>query len=344
VRYLIPPLIALAASLARWLQQGQKNLYTMRETRYYAPDPDLGWKLVEHGPPRLGLEVLGAMAAWTVGIGAAAWLISWRERRRGTRLGALRIALWVAAALPLAVPAWAFSHGWLPTGAQTRAPEGVAEVAAGVVDGGLPGLPAGTWTLLEHPGTSVTAMIDAGGEQFEARFTRVHGWWRADPSDLRQPMTAELYVDTKDVDTGIDLRSKHAREDYLQGEKFPRIVFKLERVLGAQARGNEVAFRAAGKVEFVGGVHPVEITGTLRAPDAAARGRLGLPADVPILLVEARFEIRIADTALAPDRGDFGKDTIPLRVNLVMRPSVVVQDHWQDQGQDTGHQNPPGGN
>ena len=144
-------------------------------------------------------------------------------------------------------------------------------------------------------------------------------------------MTAEMYVETKDVDTGIDLRSKHAREEYLQGEKFPRVVFRLERVLGAQARGNEVAFRAAGKVEFVGGAHPVEVTGTLRAPDAAARQRLGLPADVPVLVTEARFEIRIADTALAPDRGDFGKDTIPLRVNVMMRPQVE------------GHHSPPGG-
>jgi polyisoprenoid-binding protein YceI len=333
--YLIWPLVSLVASVARWLVQGQKNLYTMRETRYYAPDPDLGWKLVEHGPPRLGLELIGVMAAWTVGIGAAAWLVSYLERRRGRRLGPLRIGLWIAAALPLAVPVWAFAQGWLPRGAQTRVPEGVAEVAAGVVDGGLPGLPAGTWTIIEHAGTSATATIDAGGEQFEARFKRVHGWWRADPSDLRQPMTAEIYVDTSDVNTGIDLRSKHAREEYLQGEKFPRIVFRLERVLGAQARGNEVAFRATGKVEFVGGTHPVEVTGTLRAPDPAARQRLGLPADVPLLLVEARFEIRIADTALAPDRGDFGKDTIPLRVNVMMRPDVIVQDQ--------GHQNPPGG-
>jgi hypothetical protein len=48
-----------------------------------------------------------------------------------------------------------------------------------------------------------------------------------------------------------------------------------------------------------------------------------------VLLVEATFDVRIADTALAPDRGDFGKDTIAVRVNLVMLP---------------GHPSPSGGN
>ncbi len=326
---LLGPFVAIATGLARWLMQGQKNLYTMMHTRYYAPDPDLGWRVVTDGPPRLGLEVLGVVATWAVGVVAIALLVErWARLARWRR--PLRAGLLVASALPLAVPAWAFSRGWLPAGAQVTAPKGVVEPPAGTVDGGLPGLPAGTWTVVPHAGTSVTATVDAGGEDFEARFRRVDGWWRGAPADVRQPTSAELSVPAADVDTGIDMRSKHAREDYLQAERFPRITFALKRVVGAtQAARDTVAFRAEGELGFIGRTHPVAVTGTLRAPDAAARGRLGFAPDAPVLLVEAALEIRIADTELAPDRGDFGKDTIAIRVNLVLQP---------------GHPSAPGGN
>jgi polyisoprenoid-binding protein YceI len=330
-RYALLPLVAVAAGLARWLVQGQRNLYTMMHTRYYAPDPDLGWRFVTDGPPRLGLEAIGAIASYTVGLLVTARIVDrWGRLARWRRT--LRGVLWVASALPLAVPAWAFARGWLPAGAQITAPKGVGEVQDGVAEGGLPGLPAGTWTVVPHAGTSVTATIDAGGEDFEARFPKVTGWWRGAPGDLRQPMTAELSVAAADIDTGIELRSKHAHEEYLQGAKFPRITFALKRVVGATVAGGAVTFRAEGELGFIGRTHPVVVTGTLRAPDAAGRTRLGsqlgFGADAAVLLVEAAFDVRIADTALAPDRGDFGKDTIAVRVNLVMLP---------------GHPSSPGG-
>ena len=323
-RFAVLPFIAVATGIARWLAQGQRNLYTMMRTRYYAPDPDLGWRVVDDGPPRLGLEVLAAIAGIMVGLVLAAWIIDRWARLRPWRRG-LRGALWVASALPLAVPMWAFARGWLPAGAQMTAPAGVAEAPAGVVDAALPGLPAGTWVVAEHAGTSVTATIDAGGEDFEARFPRVHGSWRGAPADLTQPMAAELWVAAADVDTGIDMRSKHAREDYLHADKFPRITFALTRVTGATAAaGGAVAFRAEGEVGLIGRTHPVAVTGTLRAPDAAARTRLGFAGDAPLVLVEAAFDLRIADTELAADRGDFGKDTIGVRVNLVLRPGHPI--------------------
>src|SRR5262249_24772572 len=209
LRVALLPLVAIATGTVRWLIQGQANLYTMAHTRYYAPDPDLGWRVVADGPPRLGLDGLGAVAAYAAALVAAGAVVE-RWRLPAAWRGALRAVLLVASALPLAVPAWAFARGWLPAGAQTSAPTGVvrdnAEAPASAVEGGLPGLPAGTWTVVPHAGTSVTATIDAGGEDFEARFGRVTGWWRGDPGDLRQPMAAELSVAAAEVDTGIELR------------------------------------------------------------------------------------------------------------------------------------------
>jgi len=78
-----------------------------------------------------------------------------------------------------------------------------------------------------------------------------------------------------------------------------------------------VAFRAHGTLGLIGKSHSIEVTGTLKKPDAAALTRLGLSGE--ILLVQADFEIAIKETALAGDAGDFDSDRIPIHVSLVMR-------------------------
>ena len=69
------------------------------------------------------------------------------------------------------------------------------------------------------------------------------------------------------------------------------------------------------KVE--GGKATIEITGTMKKPDAAALARLNLSGDV--LLVQAEFPVVIKETALAKDAGDFDGEQIPIQVSLVMR-------------------------
>jgi hypothetical protein len=93
----------------------------------------------------------------------------------------------------------------------------------------------------------------------------------------------------------------------------------LRRVAGAQRKSDaEITFRAEGELGLIGKTHAVEVTGAVRVPDEAARGRLGLGAE-PTLLVTASFVVPILETALAPDRGDFDKDKIPVRVSMVLR-------------------------
>jgi len=60
-------------------------------------------------------------------------------------------------------------------------------------------------------------------------------WWRADPSDLRQPMTAEIYVEAKDVIPDRPAVRARARGVSAK-EKFPRVVFRPGTVLGGGAR------------------------------------------------------------------------------------------------------------
>jgi hypothetical protein len=79
-----------------------------------------------------------------------------------------------------------------------------------------------------------------------------------------------------------------------------------------------VAYRAEGTVELMGRRHRVAVTGTLRAPDAAAHRRLQLPEQA-VFLATARLEIKISESALAPDAGDFDRDVVPIDISLVLR-------------------------
>jgi hypothetical protein len=314
------PIVALLAGLLRWLLQGSGNLYTDADRRFYVPDPDLGWRVIENGPPWLGLELLGIIAGVAVGLIAAAWLLRRLEKRRGAPIGWARIGLWIAAALPLAVPVWAFAGGFGPDGAREQLPAGIAQAPTSGIEGSLPGLPAGTYRVQQHSGTSITARISAGGEAFESRFADgIEGSWRGDPGDLKQPMAGEISAATEKVDTGIALRNKHAREEYLKAGEHPRIGFGLTRLVAASpiADGG-IAFRGEGVVSLMGREHPVAVTGTLRAPDAAGKQRLGVAAGAAVLVATAAFELKLRETALAADASDFDGDLIPISASLVL--------------------------
>ncbi len=314
----LPAAAALIAALARWYQQDSQNLYTALEKRFYVPDPDLGWRVSTQHPIWLGLDACAGLAAVLVAVATIGLVIGRRERTRNIRSTPLRVASWTAGTLALAVPAAAFATGPGPLHGRDTLPARAAVLIESGIEGSLDA-PAGTYTVIEHAGTSITAHLSAGGEAFDARFARdITGTWRGSPRDLTRPTHADISVAAAAVDTGIAERSKHAREGYLEAERFPRIAVAIDRVTATRPLGSsELAFRAPGTVQLMGRTHAVEITGTLQKPDAAALERLHLTG--AILLVQADFALAIRETALAPDAADFDGDRIPIHVSLVLR-------------------------
>jgi len=315
---IVLPIAALVAALARWQMQGSGNIYTALDKRFYIPDPDLGWRISTRHPIWLGLEVCAIIAAIVVGLWAGGWIIGRREVRLGHRVTALRAASWFVAGVPLIVPIAAFASGMGPADGLDKLPASTIKgIEAGIT--GILDAPAGRYEVIQHAGTSITAHLSAGQETFDARFDGgIHGAWQGDPHDLTQPVTAEVSALAASVDTGIDLRSKHAREEYLLADKHPRISVTLDRLIAAsQAGANTVAFRAHGTLGLIGKTHSIEVSGTLKKPDAAALTRLGLSGE--ILLVQADFAVVIKETALASDAKTFDGDRIPIQVSLVMR-------------------------
>jgi polyisoprenoid-binding protein YceI len=314
----VVPILALIAALVRWQMQGSRNVYTALDKRFYIPDPDFGWRISPRHPIWLGLEVCALIAAIAVGLIVAGWVIRRRETRTGRRATILRALSWLVGGVSLAVPLAAFASGGAPASAVDTLPEATLRgIAAGIT--GTLEAPAGRYEVLDHPGTSITAHLSAGHETFDARFEHgIRGAWQGDPGDLTRPVASTISVDAASIDTGIDDRSKHAREAYLVADKHPRITVALDKVIAAnQAGPGSVGFRAHGTLGFIGKTHSIEVTGNFKKPDAAALGRLGVSGD--ILLVQADFEIVIKETALASDAGDFDGDRIPIHVSLVMR-------------------------
>jgi hypothetical protein len=296
----VVPLVALVAALTRWKLQGSGNLYTTLNKRLYVPDPDLGWAIAKDDQPIwLGLEVCAMIAGIAIGCVVGGFIIKKLGPKRPRLAKGLWIAAWVAGVATLVVPIAAFASGGGIEGALDTLPGaksgGGIEGISGTLD-----LPIGRYEVVAHAGTSITARVSAGGEAFDALFAGdVKGSFVGNPKDLTKPLTADANVASASVDTGITPRSTSARE-YLQSAKYPRITF-----------------HAAGKIDFVGKQHAVDVTGSLARADDAAKTRLGLTGD--ILLVQADFSIVIKETALAPDAKDFDGDRIPIHVSLVLR-------------------------
>ena len=321
---MVLPIAALIAALVRWQIQGSHNLYTAIAKRFYVPDPDLGWQISPKHPLWIGLELCAVIAAVAAGLAIAGWWLRRREAQLGHRATALRGATWLVGALPLFVPILAFASGGAPPrGLDTLPAETIRGIESGIV--GIIDAPAGRYQVVAHAGTSITARLSAGGETFDARFPAgIQGSWQGDPHDFTRPVTAEVSLDAATVDTGIDLRSKHAREEYLLAERFPKITVALDRVIAASKDGpNAIWFRAHGTLGLIGKTHSIEVTGTMKKADPAALARLQVTAPGgpggDVLLIKAEFPIVIKDTALAKDAGDFDGDQIPIQVSLVMR-------------------------
>lgn len=315
---LIPPVLALAASVARWLMQGSNNLYTTPGKRFYLPDPDLGWRIAPESPAWLGLDAIAALAGFTAALGAVAWFVRQREQTQGRTWSGGRRGLWALSVVTLLVPIWAFTGGTRPEGAREELPAGVIGPSPGGFEGSLAGAPAGTYEVVPDSQSSITARIKAGGEEFDATLTgNLAGTVIFDPRDLEAPVSARVRVDAASVDTGLKMRSEHAAsEDYLDAPKHPEISLEIVRLTSTRqgASTSEIVFWADGALTLMGKRMEVPVQGTVRALDEAGRQRIG--STKPAIVVTAELTLVLADSPLSPQ--DFNRDRIPIRAVLIM--------------------------
>lgn len=307
----------LVASVLRWFAQGSGNLYTALSKRFYVADPDFDWRESTQRPIWVGLEVIALIAGGLVVVIIVGLWIRRRERRLQRRATGLRVLSWLVALAPAVVPIAAFVSGPGPADARETRPEGSIAAPTTGIEGSLQ-LPAGRYDVIAHRGTVVTARIKAGGDEFDAVFTGdPQGSWEADPQSFAAAMSTEVSLAAASVDTGVDLRSEHARGEYLQTAKYPRIGFALLRLVASrQDSPTQVTFRGIGEIEMLAKKTEVEVTGTIEQADDAKKQRLGLGDVAAVALVKAQFILPLKLTALTAN--DYDTDRFPIKVSLVL--------------------------
>lgn len=309
------PALAAALVMLRWFWQGTTTVWTKLSMQLYLPDPDLGWRRSKESFIWLGLDA--ALALFALALGS--YLVLRLVYKRWPQGPGVQWAVWLLLATTLLVPALAFASGHPGKGAR-ETPGGIAvEAPTGGVAASLSGLPAGTYTVIEHRDAAISAQLVAGGEAFEARFAGgLQGVWIADPGDLSQPMQARISVRTDSIETGIPLRNQHALED-LEPASFPKIEFTLQRLDSTRADDEGVQFAALGEFALGGKTHQAQVTGTLREVGPDLRKKLSLQQGQH-LLVRAGFTLDLRETVIGND-GTFDKDQVPVNVTLILQHS-----------------------
>ena len=335
----VTPFAVAAASAAgvglRYALQGTGNVYTNTARAFYFTDPILGWSPTRERWVWLGLDALGVVVAIALGTVAVAWLAGALARRhRAGRLApgwasAAVLAFWIGACLCVAtptVPILAFASGFPPAGAEanlpTAAPRPIAPATApGAPDGPVAwaDLPAGDYAVLQHADANgLVAQIAAGEETFDARFGPLTGTITLDPTDLGRAH-GSVSAPAASIDTGIALRSKHARDD-LKPETYPTLALTVARLSQVTADGAHlVRFEGTGTFGVMGTSLDLPLTGTVKRLDDAARAQLSVTNAVA-LLVQARLEVPLARTPLGTD--DFDKDTIVVSAQFILTPAT----------------------
>ena len=153
-------------------------------------------------------------------------------------------------------------------------------------------------------------------ETFEGKTSKLSGTIRVNPASVGDSVSVELHVDLASLDTGIEKRNQHMRENHLETAKYPEAVFTGATVLapaGGVLSGKPVGFDLEGTFTLHG------VTRRLKThADVALSGS----GDARKLTFDARFDVSLADYAIERPQLLFLKlaDVQKLRVTGVATP------------------------
>ncbi|OGG54797.1 MAG: hypothetical protein A3F84_21800 [Candidatus Handelsmanbacteria bacterium RIFCSPLOWO2_12_FULL_64_10] len=126
---------------------------------------------------------------------------------------------------------------------------------------------------------------------------QVVGEIQVDPDNITASPKVSFEVDLASIDTGIQLRNQHMREQYLNTAKYPKITFALDRVDKASQ-----SKLAGGQVIDIDGVGTFTLHGVTRQEPVHVRAtylkesadtRLKMPGN--LLRVAASFNLKLSD-------------------------------------------------
>ncbi|MFP4369895.1 MAG: YceI family protein, partial [Candidatus Kapaibacterium sp.] len=114
-------------------------------------------------------------------------------------------------------------------------------------------LTAGEYHVDTGKDNLVKFISDAPVEEFEGVTDKIDGYLLAAGLDKLEGANFYFEVDMNSVDTGIGLRNRHMREDYIHTEKYPYTYYKGKIVEAAKQKGLSYKVKVDG-VFFIHGV------------------------------------------------------------------------------------------
>lgn len=134
----------------------------------------------------------------------------------------------------------------------------------------------------------LTFVSKAPLETFDGSTKQIKGTVELDPESLGDSITVEVSVDLASLDTGIDLRNQHMRENHLHTAEHPNAVFRGAHFVGEHPSsltpGDSAKFTMAGSFSLHGVTRRIELP-----------VELTLDAKSGALEVKSEFVVFLAD-------------------------------------------------
>lgn len=137
------------------------------------------------------------------------------------------------------------------------------------------------------------------------------------------PFQADFQIDLDSIDTGIEMRNQHMRDNFLETEKFPKATFKVTKVAGNLAvlkDGTTTKVNAIGEFTVHGKTvqRSIPVTVTYYAPCDESRQK---SQACDAIVIKATFPVKLAEHNIQRPEMLFQKlaDTVYLTVSATAR-------------------------
>lgn len=145
---------------------------------------------------------------------------------------------------------------------------------------------------------------DAKIESFDGTTDKIDGYMTWNGDDILSENQLYFEVDLRTLDTGIGLRNRHMREDYLETDKYPMTTFKGKITKADKASDGKLNVVAEGNMLIHGVTRPISIKGTL------------IPSQGGGYRVQSNFEVKLTDYKIPIPQLMFLKISEVMKLNL----------------------------
>lgn len=153
-------------------------------------------------------------------------------------------------------------------------------------------------------------------ESFTGKSKSIVAKFEVEPTKLSST-TGTVTVDLRSLDTGIDLRNKHMRENHLHTDSFPNAIFRVDSlVMTDTQRSATDTVTIHGAMTIHGVSRPMSALGLITEPTGSeASGALR---------IHSEFPLRITDFGIPRPEFLFLKlaEEVKIVVDLTLEPSV----------------------